>query len=147
MTESPESELARLRAELAGVRDELAQRDRALVAAHRAIEIAQMDHEKLRWALDGTTRMMAERSDNNSRGMRWMRDIVAANQEVLTTDHPGAALLSELDAARALADSVTAFFNKRGWSHAIMIGNDDILAMSEALSNYGAVEQRKARKT
>ncbi len=47
----------------------------------------------------------------------------------------------ERAAARALADSVTAYFNKRGWSHAIQAGNDDILAMSEALSEFGAVEQ------
>lgn len=102
MSDSQEAEIARLRTAARDLRDLLAQQRRATEAEAAARAMAEADNEKLRWALDGTTRMLSERSDNNSRGMRWMRALVEANQRVLATPHPGAALLIELDAARAV---------------------------------------------
>lgn len=79
------AELARLRSALAGVRDVLAQRGRALVAAHRAIEIAQADAGALQ-------RLIA----------RYLDDITVSPLELNAglRDHPGAPLLAVLDAAR-----------------------------------------------
>lgn len=70
-------------------------------------EIARVEADAmaLRRALNGTTRMLAERSDNHSRAWIWARNVVDANQRVLT-NHPGAALLVELDAARAVVAQV-----------------------------------------
>jgi Arc/MetJ family transcription regulator len=93
---------ARLRTDLASVRAALEQAQRAVEAERAARRNAEADNEKLRWALEGTTRMMAEWSDNNARGLRWMRNIVAANQKVLFSPHPGAQLAAELNAARAV---------------------------------------------
>lgn len=42
-----------------------------------------------------------------------------------------------LAAAEAMADALVAYFNKRGAAHAAHKGNQDIAAMSDALSNYG----------
>lgn len=42
------AEIRRIQTELAGVRDELAQRDRAIVAAHRAIELARAELDAAR---------------------------------------------------------------------------------------------------
>lgn len=56
-----------------------------LAKAMARIAELEADVARLRWALDGTTRMMQERSNNQSRGATWMREIVAANQEVLAS--------------------------------------------------------------
>lgn len=41
----------------------------------------------------------------------------------------------------ALADAVQLYFNNRGVATAYQKGNEDIAAMSEALADYGIVEQ------
>lgn len=66
--------------------------------------------------------------------------------EVRAAEHPGAALLAELDAARALADSVQAYFNQRGVEHALRPENEDILAMGDALAEFGMLEQARKAK-
>jgi len=86
------AEIARLRAQLGGLRDVLAQRDRALIAAHRAIEIRDVDNgayvEALQWLYDDWNGPSTE--------------ALARARMALAADHPGAALLAELDAARAV---------------------------------------------
>lgn len=49
-------------------------------------EIVRLQAEcaELRWALEGTTRMLEERSSNQSRFSTWMREVVVANREVLS---------------------------------------------------------------
>jgi hypothetical protein len=54
------------------------------------------------------------------------------------------AIVSELEAGRAVVAAVTAYFNKRGAAHAERAGNEDIAEMAEALAEYGAA--KKARE-
>lgn len=102
--ETTDASLARLRADLEITRDVLAQTHRALVAERAARVRAEGDAAKMRWALDGMTRIIEDRCSNNPRGAQWMRNVIDANQQVLM-DHPGAPLLAELDAARKVVEA------------------------------------------
>jgi hypothetical protein len=62
---------------------ELHERESQLGEALATIARLEAEAGALRHALEGTTRMMAERSNNNSRAFQWMRDIVVANQQAL----------------------------------------------------------------
>lgn len=101
MTESLEADLARLTSELAGVRDVLAQRDRALVAAHRAIEIAQADNA----AWIAFVKEAAWQLEHGARCEEIQSDIYEAYDRAIKGNAPGAALLAELDAARAVVEA------------------------------------------
>lgn len=95
VTDANLAELARLRVDLTSLRAALEQRDRALVACHRAIEIAQADALALEQAItryldDGTVSPLT------------------LNESLRV--HPGASFLAELDAARAVVDAARAGF-------------------------------------
>jgi hypothetical protein len=50
--------------------------------------------------------------------------------------------LTVAEAAEAMADALTVYFNKRGIPHSERKGNEDIAAMADALSNYGFAKNR-----
>lgn len=64
-------------------------------------EQAEADAAALRHALEGTTRMLADRSNNNSRAWIWARHVIEANQRVLSQEHPAAPWL--LDTAQGFS--------------------------------------------
>lgn len=110
--ELAKAEIARLTAELAGMHRAHEQQQRALEAERRARQIAEADMAALTQAL--SDRHICENC--GGKGSYWT-DIggeaahevcecwIAADQ-MLAKDHPGAALLAELDAARAVVAAV-----------------------------------------
>lgn len=126
------------RAEIARLRDQL---EKAETARKAWTEIgARSEADAAAWiAFVGEAAWQLE---HGARCEEIQSDLVEAYQRARDGNAPGAALLAELEAARALADSVTAYFNNRGVAQALRTGNADIAAMADALSDYGAIVNR-----
>ena len=57
--------------------------------------------------------------------------------EVTTLRATHAQAMRQLDAMAVMANALVVNFNKRGVSHSMRKGNEDIGALADALSNYG----------
>ena len=102
LTDANMAEIARLYTTIAGLRAELAQKDRCILAERRAREMADADNAALMQALEHAGEMFT------IKGAR----VVA--RDALARNHPGAALLAELDAAREIVATLRRHWNVGG---------------------------------
>lgn len=102
------AEIRRLQTELSGVRDELAQRDRAIVAAHQAIETARADAA----AWIAFVREASYQLEHGAKIAEIQSDLYEAYYCAVQGNAPGAALLTELDAAQAVIDAARRALNE-----------------------------------